>query len=205
MIRELTKSTMSFSWALTLLGLKQAGNLFRPGQQRTGNLLMPMTQVTVDQLDNSLKGVYRTGENLQACAVDMAFAWMNPINWFNPNAWMRSFTGAGQRQGNNQGASQAQGCCGQSQGYSSNQDFSQSGIGGSGFTQATAGIGQAISQAASGFTQAIGQAASGLTQAVTNISRQAQNTGNAPQSGGASAPVSNDSAAAGWGPMPGDK
>ena len=51
MIRDFTKSAMSFSWALSLLGMKQAVNLVRPGQQRDGNLLAPMTQVAVDQLD----------------------------------------------------------------------------------------------------------------------------------------------------------
>src|SRR5438046_2478069 len=105
MFRELTKSAMSFSWALSLLGIKQAGNLFRPGQQRAGDLLAPMTQVAVDQLDNSLKGVYRTGDNLQGCAVDMTFAWLNPVNWFNPNAWLRPFAGCGQW-GQHQGTSQ---------------------------------------------------------------------------------------------------
>jgi hypothetical protein len=202
MIRDLTKSTLSFSWAMSLLGMKQAANLFRPGQQ-SGDLMPPMTQVAVDQLDHSMKGLYRTGDNLQACAVDMAFAWMNPVNWFNPNAWMRPF--AGVRQGSQrQDQGSGQGCCGQ-QSYGAPDTTpgqSNMGYGGNGFTQAAAGFSQAIGRVASGFTQAMGQATTGIGQAVTGSQHPNTGTGT---TGGASAPVNQESAAAGWGPMPGDR
>jgi hypothetical protein len=97
MIRDFTKSALSFSWAMSLLGLKQSANLFGPGQQRGGNLLDPLTQIAVDQLDDSMKGIYRSGDNLQGRAVDMMAVWLNPLNWFNPNAWLRPFTGPRQQ------------------------------------------------------------------------------------------------------------
>jgi len=191
MIRDFTKSAMSFSWALSLLGVKQAVNMLRPGQQRGGDVFAPMTQVAEDQLDDSMKGIYRSGNNLQARAVDMAFAWMNPGTWFNPNAWMRPFTGG----------------CGQQNGGTGATDQSQGGgVAGqaaSGFSQAAAGIGQAVSQATAGLTQAVGQATRGLAQAIGGIAGQGQAAGGPSPSSPGGAPVSNDSAAAGWGPMPG--
>jgi hypothetical protein len=108
MIRDLTKSTISFSWALSLLGVSQALELFRPGQQQgSSHALSQVTQATVDQLDYSMKGIFRSGDNLQARTVDLTFASLNPINWINPGNWMRS--AFGQRGGNGQrGGSQQQ-------------------------------------------------------------------------------------------------
>jgi hypothetical protein len=86
MIRELTKSALSFSWALSLLGIKQVVNLGRSGQSG-GDPFGPVTQVAVSQLDESMKGIFRSGDNLQSRMVDMAFVSMNPVNWINPSRW----------------------------------------------------------------------------------------------------------------------
>ena len=106
MVRDLTKSTISFSWALSLLGIKQALNLFRPGQQRGSDALGQVTQATVDQLEDSMRNMFRSGDNLQARAVDLAFASLNPINWLNPGNWMRSIGNSGQPMANGQGNGQ---------------------------------------------------------------------------------------------------
>jgi len=106
------------------------------------------------------------------------------MNWMNPNTWMRPFTGGGQGQ---TGASQAGAAPATN-----------------GFTQAAAGIGQAVSQATAGITQAVGQATAGLAQAVTGITGQGQKPGPGAPGAPGNVPVSNESAAAGWGPMPGD-
>jgi len=87
MIRELTKSAVSFSWALSLLALKQATNLGKSAQQNGGDLFSPVTHVAVGQLDDSIKGIFRSGDNVQSRMVDVAFSWMNPVNWFNPANW----------------------------------------------------------------------------------------------------------------------
>lgn len=88
MIRELTKSALSFSWAMSLLGLKQVINLGSGAQQNGGgDLFSPVTQVAANQLDESMKGIYRSGDNFGARAVDLAFCWLNPLNWVNPNSW----------------------------------------------------------------------------------------------------------------------
>src|SRR5215471_6755799 len=150
MIRDFTKSALGFSWALSLLGLKQAVNLLRQNQQQGGDLLAPMTQVAVNQLDDSMRGIYRSGDNLQARTVDLMFAAVNPMNWLNPNAWMRPFTG--------------QGNCGRTDGQHGTASEPSSayepvsGSGGNGFAKAAMDLGQMVSQATSGFTQAMGQA-----------------------------------------------
>jgi len=115
MIRDFTKSAISLSWALSLLGLKQTVNLFRPGQQG-GNLFEPMVRAAVDQLDDSMKNIYRSGESLNSRAMDLAFSWVNPVNWVNPGNWTRPFNGnCGQRQ-SGQGAAS----------YSQNNNFTSS-------------------------------------------------------------------------------
>jgi hypothetical protein len=102
MIRDLTKSAVSFSWALSLLTLKQGVNLVTPGRQQSGgDLFAPMTQVAVGQLNESMKGFYRCGDSLQSRMVDMTFSLINPLNWFNPRTWnvVRSMEDCGQTVG----------------------------------------------------------------------------------------------------------
>ncbi len=74
MIRELTKSALSFSWALSLLCVKQTGNMVGMGRGNDGDLLAPVTQMAVGQLDESMKGIYRSGDNLGSRMIDFAFS-----------------------------------------------------------------------------------------------------------------------------------
>lgn len=123
MIRDLAKSANSFSWSLSLLTLKQGLSLLRPGQQSSGDLFAPMTQVAVGQLDESMKGFFRAGDSMQAGMVDMAFTMMNPVNWMNPGAfqnmgrWMNPAgwvnPGAWMNTATNLTRSAMGGCCGQ--------------------------------------------------------------------------------------------
>jgi hypothetical protein len=106
MIRDLTKSAISFSWAISLLSVKQAANVVQPGPNGGGNLFAVMAQVAADQLDESMKGIYRTGDNLQSSLVDMAFGWMNPDKWMNPGKSMGWAANAVQS------AQPSSGCCG---------------------------------------------------------------------------------------------
>jgi len=182
MIRDFTKSAMSFSWAFSLLGIKQAVNMLRPGQQGSGDLLTPMTQMAVEQLDESMRGIYRSGDNLQVRAVDMAFSMMNPGNLMNPTQWMSNFTG-----------------CGRQAGASGNPGGNPADV--NGFAQAAAGMGQAMNQATSGLTQAVSQAASGIGQAIGGMVRPGQPPASGPTAGSPGA-AANDDSTAGWGPMP---
>jgi len=87
MIRDLTKSALSLSWALSLLGAEQTINAFRPGQQNQNDMFAPMAQAAASQLDESMKGLYRTGDTMQRGMVDMAFSLFNPAAWINSSTW----------------------------------------------------------------------------------------------------------------------
>ena len=86
-MRDFTKSAFSFSWALSLLGVDQAINLVRPGKKSQGNVFEPITQATVNQLDDSMRAMYRFGDNLQTRMFDMAFSWMNPAGMSKMGNW----------------------------------------------------------------------------------------------------------------------
>ena len=81
MLRDLTKSALSVSWALSLLGIRQAVNLVQPRQQPGGNVFGPLAQHAADQLDESMKDVYRSGDVVQGRVVDFAFAVLDPQSW----------------------------------------------------------------------------------------------------------------------------
>ena len=207
-LRDLTKSALSFSWALSLLGAKQAVTLIQPRRQNESNPLAPIAQVAANQIDESMKGIYRSGDSLQSAAVDVAFTWMNPVNWFNPNTWIRPFSGRSQPAVNSNATN-----CGCNQKDQNGFTRAAAGIGDV-FNQATTGVASAIeqattgiTQAASGFTQAASaftQAPSGSTQAASGSTGPSQATATQPASRGGTTPISNDSAASGWGPMPVD-
>jgi hypothetical protein len=80
-MREFAKSAMSFSWALSLLGVNSAVNMLRPDRPKNADGLGPVTEVAVNQLDETMRGVYRYGDNIQTRVIDTAFSWLNPGNW----------------------------------------------------------------------------------------------------------------------------
>jgi hypothetical protein len=101
-MREITKSVFSFSWAMSLLAMKQAVNMVNLGepiQPRVNPMAAcdPVTRTAVDQFDDSLKGVFRTGDNLQRGLVDLMFGIWNSTNWNLPR-WQR--TGSDSSPGN---------------------------------------------------------------------------------------------------------
>ena len=91
-MREFAKSALSFSWALSLLGISNAAKMLRPEHRNTDDVFAPVTEVAINQLDESMRGVYRYGDNIQGRLVDTAFSWMNPGNWARMGSWnfMRS-------------------------------------------------------------------------------------------------------------------
>lgn len=94
-MRDLSKSMLSFTWALSLLGMRQAVGLFS-GAPGTARMLDPITETAVGQLDESMKGIFRSGDNIQSKTVDMMFGILNPANW-NPMRWM---SGCGSKSAN---------------------------------------------------------------------------------------------------------
>ncbi len=94
-MRELTKSMMSFSWAMSLFGLKQAANLLMPqtwGQAASS--LNGVSSTTEGQLGQTLRSLYRAGDSMQKGMVDMMFGMIGSGGTWNPAAWAPGATGA---------------------------------------------------------------------------------------------------------------
>ena len=93
MIRDLTKSMLSFSWAMSLFGVEQLTNTLipqRPSQptHRATAAFNAVTQATEEQLDGMLKGVFKAGDQLQRGIVDLMFGFLS-LEAFNPSQMMR--------------------------------------------------------------------------------------------------------------------
>jgi hypothetical protein len=76
---EVIQAVVRFTWAMSLLAVKQLGNMIRPAHQKqagqdTIQLLDSLANKAADQLDPSLKSAFQTGDNLQRKAVDRVFA-----------------------------------------------------------------------------------------------------------------------------------
>jgi len=76
--------------------------------------------------------------------------------------------------------------------------------GGNASTRTASGLGQMFGQAAADAMSAVEQAASSVTQAATGFAAPGPRTAAPPVTPSRNAPISNDSAASGWGPMPVD-
>ena len=93
MIRDLTKSLLSFSWGMSLFSLQQAANLLTPQSpsQPTHTATAAfntITQRTQEELGDALKGVFRAGDQLQKGMVDMAFSFFT-LGAVNPSRLMQ--------------------------------------------------------------------------------------------------------------------
>ena len=109
-MREFTKSMFSFSWAMSLFGLQQLGNMLtRPDSTRprpkAAEAFDCVTQAAEDQLGNILKETFKTGDRFQRAMVDMMFG----------SFMGRGMNGAGMMQAAAGAMGQAAGCCGQGQ------------------------------------------------------------------------------------------
>ena len=93
MIRDLTKSMISFSWGMSLFGVKQAANLVTPQtpSQPTHKAMAAfnaVTQATGEQLGDTLKGAFMAGDQLQKGMMDITFGCLT-LEAFNPSRWMK--------------------------------------------------------------------------------------------------------------------
>lgn len=86
MIRDLTKSVLSFSWAMSLFGTKQLADLSTP--EHTTRAFDTVTQATEGQLSDVLKGAFRAGDHLERKVVDMALDCCT-LQAFNPSQLMK--------------------------------------------------------------------------------------------------------------------
>ncbi|HSU81323.1 MAG TPA: hypothetical protein VLR69_02835 [Thermoanaerobaculia bacterium] len=76
-MRDVTKSMLSLSWALSLFGLKQMASLLNPQGNPQGNAAASFEAVTrsaEDQLGPAARSAFRSGDNLQRGLVDLMFS-----------------------------------------------------------------------------------------------------------------------------------
>lgn len=73
-MREVTKSMMSLSWAMSLFGLRQMTSLLMPQSWRSAaSSFDAVTRCTEGQLGASTDSLFRAGDNLQRGLVDLMF------------------------------------------------------------------------------------------------------------------------------------
>jgi hypothetical protein len=82
-MREFIKSLVSFSWAVSLFGVRQLQNVLAPRDPdlpacRAAAAFEAVAQATEEQLSGPIKEIYRTGENLQRDMVNMMFRAFTP-------------------------------------------------------------------------------------------------------------------------------
>ena len=62
-MREFTKSMTSYTWAMSLFGLQQMINVFRP--EKAAQSFNKVTKATEEEFGGALKATFRAGDNLQ--------------------------------------------------------------------------------------------------------------------------------------------
>jgi hypothetical protein len=105
-MRELTKSLLSLSWAMSLFGLKQMASLFDPASNASSSF-EAVTRCTEEQLGPSTRPVFRAGDSLQRGFVDLTFTLLTFGAW-QPGAGR----GGGSRGGWSPGLGARGGCAG---------------------------------------------------------------------------------------------
>src|SRR5688572_30530460 len=95
-MREFTKNLFSFSWAMSLFGLKQLGNVLNPQETLRGapgaaKSFDSVTDAVVDQFGRNLRQTFEVGDRIQGQIVDLMFGFMG----LAPGTGAATGTGAG--------------------------------------------------------------------------------------------------------------
>jgi hypothetical protein len=93
-IRELTKSILSFSWAMTLFPVQQALNIVRPS--KAAESFDNVTKATREEFSEATDAVFRPGDNLLRGMVDLTLGVLS-LQAFNPTTWVNTASDAAQR------------------------------------------------------------------------------------------------------------
>jgi hypothetical protein len=98
-MRELTKSMVSYTWAMSVFGVQQTLNLLNPNGQGAGAQAMRnVADATAETFGPTLKAVYHAGDNIQGGLVDLMFGGMMS-GGLDPNRWMQSAADTMRRMG----------------------------------------------------------------------------------------------------------
>jgi hypothetical protein len=77
-MRELAKSMMSYTWAMSMFSVQQAVNMVTPPQDagqpaKTAQAFDNVTEATTKTFDNSIMQAYKAGSSMQGGMIDMIF------------------------------------------------------------------------------------------------------------------------------------
>ena len=93
MVRDLTKSMISFSLSMSLFGVKQVTNMLSPqnpsqAMHKAATAFDSVTKATEGQLGGTLDGVFKAGDQLQKGVVDLTLGFLS-LEALNPSQMMR--------------------------------------------------------------------------------------------------------------------
>ena len=101
-MRDLARSMIRFSWAMSVLGARQVGNLVSPreGWDRSADAFDAVSHAAAEEMGEAMKSFYQAGDRLQSGVVDTASrllrgTWSDPGKPLN-EAWEsvdRAWTG----------------------------------------------------------------------------------------------------------------
>ncbi len=100
-MRDITKSMLRYTFAVSILGVQQAVNMFRDGRRqgtRATETFDDITGAMTEQFDDTFKAAFRAGDSMQRGLVDLMFGGMGavgPDSWRQAGDWVRSATGQG--------------------------------------------------------------------------------------------------------------
>jgi hypothetical protein len=172
-MREFTKSMTSYTWAMSLFGLQQMINVFRPA--KATDSFNHVTKATEDQFGDALKATFRAGDNLQRGFVDVTFGLLT-LGMFDRGGGAQTTTDVARQTG---------------------EALRQSGRA---VSQTVDAVTQTVQSATSAAASAAQQSAGwGATPSVAQDSRTQPRGGAAPPP---PRPATRASQGQGWGPMP---
>ncbi len=93
-MRELTKSILSFSWAMSLFGVRQAANILTPDKAAAS--FNNVTEAAREELGESTEATFKAGDNLQRSVVDLTFGVFS-LQAFNPSKWAKATSDVAQQ------------------------------------------------------------------------------------------------------------
>jgi hypothetical protein len=86
-MRELTKSIGSFSWAMSLFGVRQMANVLCPS--RAAEAFDSVSEATEGELGDFLRSAHEVGDRMQRSFVDMTFGMLS-MEMLDPRSWTRT-------------------------------------------------------------------------------------------------------------------
>jgi hypothetical protein len=91
-MQKFTKSMGSFGWAMSLFGIQQTLNLFKPvcrdsGMHPTTSAFQALTSATVNQLGATTQRTFQAVDGIQRQMLDLGFSLVWPVRNGTTSSW----------------------------------------------------------------------------------------------------------------------